>query len=69
MSLIRLLILVSLLSPPAWRATTDEGVGLDPFGRPIVTSATCDEGNGLDPHGGCRATNTLDSGPIMDPNG
>jgi hypothetical protein len=68
MSLIRLLILVALLSPMAWRVVTDEGVGIDPFGRPQA-AAGCDDGNGLDPHGGCRPGHALDGGPIMDPNG
>ena len=67
MSLIRLLILLSLLSPLSWRATTDEGVGIDPFGR--TTASACDEGSGLDPHGGCRPGNALDGCPGMDPNG
>jgi hypothetical protein len=70
MTLLRLLLLLSLISPFTWRAATDEGNGFDPHGTPRSSSATCDEGNGLDPHGGpCRPTNALDGGVIIDPNG
>ncbi|MDP9193487.1 MAG: hypothetical protein M3P06_17480 [Acidobacteriota bacterium] len=68
MSLFRLLVLMSLFTPFAYRATTDDGAGLDPHGRPQAAAA-CDDGNGFDPHGGCRPGNALDGGPIMDPNG
>ncbi len=67
MALFRILLLLSLLSPFTWRAATDEGVGIDPFG--ITAASACDEGSGFDPHGGCRPGNALDGGPHMDPNG
>jgi hypothetical protein len=57
MSLIRLLLLVSLLASLAM--ATDEGVGIDPNGL-----AASDHGWGLDPNGA-----TTDGGPHMDPNG
>lgn len=72
MALFRLLLLLSLISPFTWRAATngDDGRGIDPNGRPGITSwSDCDEGNGLDPHGGCRTDNGLDAGVIIDPNG
>jgi hypothetical protein len=70
MSLIRLLILLSLLSPSIWRATTDDGRGIDPNGRPAITSSlSCDDGAGLDPHGGCATNNGLDAGVRIDPEG
>ena len=70
MILLRLLLLLSLISPFTWRAATDEGNGFDPHGTPRPASATCDDGNGFDPHGGpCRPTNALDAGVIIDPNG
>ena len=60
MALFRLLMLLSLLSPYVFRATTDDGNGFDPHGRP-TTSSICDEGSGLDPHGGrpCTTRTTL----------
>jgi hypothetical protein len=70
MSLFRLLLVLSLLSPFTWRAATDEGNGFDPHGTPRPASLTCDEGSGLDPHGGrCNQTNALDEGWLIDPNG
>ena len=70
MALFRLVYLVALLSPIAWRIVTGDGAGLDPHGRPaIASSASCDEGNGLDPHGGCRNTLSFDDGRGIDPNG
>jgi hypothetical protein len=70
MSLIRILLLLSLLSPLVWSAATDDGRGIDPNGRPATASASaCDEGSGLDPHGGCRPGNTLDAGVRIDPEG
>jgi hypothetical protein len=69
MALFRLLLLLSVLSPFTWRATTDEGNGLDPHGTPRPLSAACDDGSGLDPHGGRCIGNALDGGPHMDPNG
>lgn len=71
MALFRLLMLLSLLAPYAFRATTDEGNGFDPHGRPTTSSSICDEGSGLDPHGGrgCTTRSNLDNGPLIDPNG
>jgi hypothetical protein len=70
MSLFRLLLLVALLAPIAFRAATDEGNGFDPHGRPATSSLSCDEGSGLDPHGGrCTAANNLYEGSGIDPNG
>jgi hypothetical protein len=67
MNLIRLMLVLSFLSPFAWRAATEEGNGFDPHGTPRTASAMCDEGSGLDPHGGrCNETN---AGVIIDPNG
>jgi hypothetical protein len=68
MSAIRILLLLSLLSPLIWRAATDDGRGIDPNGRPIITSA-CDDGAGLDPHGGCQNNDALDAGVRIDPEG
>jgi hypothetical protein len=71
MSLFRLLLFLALLSPIVYRAATDDGRGIDPNGRPGITtsSTSCDEGNGLDPHGG-RCTNAaLDAGVRIDPEG
>ena len=68
MFLIRLLLLLSLLSPLAWSAATDDGRGIDPNGHPATASA-CDDGSGLDPHGGCRPGNALDAGVRIDPEG
>lgn len=70
MSLMRLLMLLTLLTPYAFRATTDEGNGFDPHGRP-TSSSFCDEGSGLDPHGGrgCTTTTQFNNGPLIDPNG
>ena len=71
MALFRLLMFLALLAPFAFRATTYDGNGFDPHGRPTPSSAICDEGSGLDPHGGrgCTTTNNLDDGPFIDPNG
>jgi hypothetical protein len=72
MTLFRLLLLLSLISPFTWHAATngDDGRGIDPNGRPGITSSNCDEGNGLDPHGGpCRGNNALDAGVRIDPEG
>jgi hypothetical protein len=70
MTLLRILLLLSIVSPITWRAATDEGNGFDPHGNPRPASATCDEGSGLDPHGGrCTEINTLDASVIIDPNG
>lgn len=70
MALFRFIVFLALFSPFAYRAVTDDGRGIDPNGRPAVSSATCDEGNGLDPHGGCRPTNAIaDKGLGIDPNG
>jgi hypothetical protein len=70
MALLRLLLLLSLFAPIAFRAATEDGNGLDPHGRPGTTSLTCDEGSGLDPHGGrCTRPNNLDQGGLIDPNG
>ena len=69
MTLIRLLLLLSLFAPAAYRLATDDGNGLDPHGGPRPAALTCDEGNGLDPHGGRCTTNALDAGVRMDPNG
>jgi len=69
MALFRLLLLLSLISPFTWHAATngDDGRGIDPNGRPGITSSTnCDEGNGIDPHGGRCTSN---AGVIIDPNG
>jgi hypothetical protein len=68
MALLRILLLLSLISSVTWRVATEDGRGIDPNGRPgISSSATCDEGNGLDPHGGrCTQSN---AGVIIDPNG
>lgn len=63
MALIQVLLLLGVLA----FASGDEGVGIDPFGRPTAT-ATTDEGNGLDPHGG-RVTTTADDGNGFDPHG
>ena len=56
MALFRLLIVLAVLTPYVFRATTDEGNGFDPHGRPTTSSATCDDGSGLDPHGGRACT-------------
>jgi hypothetical protein len=70
MTLLRLLLLLSVISQLTWRATTDEGNGFDPHGTPKPLSASCDEGSGLDPHGGpCREHNALDAGVRIDPEG
>lgn len=69
MALFRLLLLLSLFAPFAYRTATDDGRGIDPNGRPLAASSTCDEGSGLDPHGGRCTNNTLDGGGAMDPNG
>jgi hypothetical protein len=66
MTLLRLLLLLSLIAPFTARVATEDGRGIDPNGTPRL-SATCDEGNGLDPHGGrCTQSN---AGVIIDPNG
>lgn len=70
MALFRLLLLLSLMAPFAFRAATDDGNGFDPHGKPGTSSLTCDDGNGLDPHGGrCTSRNSLDKGVLIDPNG
>jgi hypothetical protein len=71
MALFRLLMFLALLAPFAFRATTEEGSGFDPHGRPVTSSSFCDEGSGLDPHGGrgCTTTTNIDRGPLIDPNG
>jgi hypothetical protein len=55
MALYRFLLLLVLIAPIATRAASDDGRGIDPNGRPTVTSSSpatdSDEGNGLDPHG------------------
>ena len=67
MALLRILLLLSLISPLTWRVATDEGNGFDPHGTPKPLAASCDEGSGLDPHGGrCTQSN---AGVIIDPNG
>jgi hypothetical protein len=70
MTLFRLLLLLAVLAPAAYRIATDDGAGLDPHGGVRSTARTCgDEGNGFDPHGGPCTTNALDAGVRMDPNG
>ncbi|HEU4888299.1 MAG TPA: hypothetical protein VFV49_10455 [Thermoanaerobaculia bacterium] len=70
MTLFRLLLLLALFAPFAFRAATDDGNGFDPHGRPTTGSLSCDDGSGLDPHGGrCTTRNNLDHGASIDPNG
>jgi len=59
------MILLSLLFT-LFIASPDEGVGIDPNGRPVLTAAG-DDGRGIDPNGGVRAQG--DYGCGIDPNG